>query len=76
MIHDSIVNLKASPIDRDPELATFIASRLGLQTISQIASECRENFGSQRAPSKSAIYRYWIRQRATNRRSARPSISP
>lgn len=50
-----------SPIDRDPELAAFIRPLLGKSTVQEISDLCRERFGPDRAPSKSAIHRFWKR---------------
>lgn len=54
----------ASPIERDPEIAVFIASRLGTWTIEQIRDQCTKAFGPTRTPSRSAVSRYWARLRA------------
>lgn len=54
----------ASPIERDPELATFLAERLGRATGEAILVECRSRFGPARTPSRSALDRYWRRLRA------------
>ena len=50
-----------SPIDLDPELSTFIRERLGRDPLYRIAALCVERFGADRAPSKSAIHRFWMR---------------
>jgi hypothetical protein len=52
-----------SPIDRDPELAAFIADRLGMAKLAEIRSACVAEFGPDRTPSRSAIARYWLRLR-------------
>ena len=52
-----------SPIERDPEVAAFLASRFGLATVKLIREECVALFGPARAPHRSAIYRYWFRLR-------------
>lgn len=52
-----------SPIERDPELAGFIASRLGLAPVRIIHAECVARFGPERTPSRSSISRYWSRRR-------------
>ncbi len=44
----------------DPDLRAFIDERLATMTYRQIVAACREKFGLERAPSKSAISRYWI----------------
>lgn len=52
-----------SPIERDPEVAAFIASRFGLATVPDIREECRALFGATRTPTQSSTYRYWARLR-------------
>lgn len=52
-----------SPIERDPEVAVFIANRLGNWTGQQIREQCTKAFGPIRTPSRSAISRYWARLR-------------
>lgn len=52
---------RVSPIDRDPELADFIRSLMGREKLTQIAALCVARFGPDRAPSKSAIHRFWQR---------------
>jgi hypothetical protein len=53
-----------SPIERDPELAAFIADRLGTACLWDIHSAILKRFGKPRTPSKSAIHRYGQRLRA------------
>jgi hypothetical protein len=53
-----------SPIERDPEVAAFLASRFGLATVAVIREECIALFGTSRTPTKSSIYRYWSRLRS------------
>ncbi|BBF92903.1 hypothetical protein [Blastochloris tepida] len=57
---------KAS-IDQDPEVAAFIASRLGKVFLREVLAECRERFGVSRTPSRSAAQRYWLRLRGLKR---------
>ena len=52
-----------SPIERDPEVAAFLASRFGLATVKLIREECRALFGPARTPTPSSTYRYWSRLR-------------
>ncbi len=52
-----------SPICRDPELATFFGTRLGMAAVKTIRAECGVRFGHARTPSKSAVYSYWKRLR-------------
>ena len=56
-----------SPIDRDAELAAFIRPLLGVEKLVGIADLCRERFGADRAPSKSAIHRFWKRSDTVRR---------
>lgn len=55
---------KKSRIDRDPELAAYVANRLGRAEVKTIRAECIERFGADRTPSRSALYRYWDRLRS------------
>lgn len=57
------VKASKSPIERDPELATFIAERLGRMVVKDVQSACEDRFGPTRTPSRSAIHRYWERLR-------------
>jgi len=52
-----------SPIDRDSEIATFLAEQFGRVPVVQALDECRARFGSVRTPSRSAAYRFWTRMR-------------
>lgn len=52
-----------SPIEQDPEVAVFIAERLGQITIKQIRSACERTFGIARTPARSSVHRYWQRLR-------------
>lgn len=54
-------HLRGSPprILADPELRTFIDARLPAMTFDQLAAVVRTAFGPARAPSRSAIHRYW-----------------
>lgn len=64
-----------SPIEFDPELAAFIRDRLGRDRLTAIAAACRSRFGPSRAPSKSAIHRYWLRlngRKSTPKRRLQP----
>lgn len=54
---------RASPIDSDPELKAFILRRLGSTPLVDIAADCKKAFGD-RAPSASAIHRFWQRHEA------------
>lgn len=48
-----------SKIRRDSEVRAFVEARLQQTSFQALAEECRERFGRERAPSKSAIHRYW-----------------
>ena len=52
---------RRSPIDCDDQLAAFIKPKLGRVALHEIARLCHTEFGPDRAPSKSAIHRYWCR---------------
>lgn len=52
-----------SPIDRDPEVAAYLADRFGVEPVEVIRAGCLSQFGPKRTPSKSAVYRYWARLR-------------
>jgi hypothetical protein len=52
-----------SPIERDPEVAMYLASRFGLATVIDIRRECLHRFGAARTPTRSSIFRYWGRLR-------------
>lgn len=45
---------------RDPEVRVLVDELLPRMTFAAIAAECRRRFGPDRAPSKSAIGRYWL----------------
>ena len=55
-----------SPIERDQEVAAFLASRFGLTTVTTILEECRALFGRARTPTPSSAYRYWSRLRLSD----------
>lgn len=44
---------------RDPELRAFVDECLPSMTFSEIADACVGRFGRKRAPSRSALHRYW-----------------
>lgn len=63
---------------RDAQVKAFVDQRLGDPvTFTQLAQECLELFGKERAPSRSALHRYWIRRRmeARGRDEYRPTYS-
>lgn len=49
---------RPSSIEKDPELEEFILAQSGNQTLQHIVELCVEEFGEERAPSKSALHRY------------------
>jgi hypothetical protein len=50
-----------SRIERDPEVATFLAECLGTRMLKDAYTLCRERFGPARTPGRSTIQRYWAR---------------
>jgi hypothetical protein len=64
------MNPLRSRIDRDPEVAVFVAKRLGTGTMEEIIAAVQSQFGPGRTPSRSALHRYWARLRKA-RRAAR-----
>ncbi len=54
-----------SKIDLDPELRAFIHDLLPHCTFAEIAAECATRFGNPRAPSRSAVHRFWQRRQST-----------
>ena len=57
-----------SAIDGDAELSGFIRPLLWHEKLEQIVALCRDRFGPGRAPSRSAIHRYWMRLRQSQTR--------
>ena len=56
-----------SRVDRDPEVATFLAENLGRMLLKDATAACLKRFGADRAPSRSSIDRYWRRLREGRR---------
>lgn len=52
-----------SSIDRNPEVASYLADNLGLVPLKELLNCCTLRFGSDLTPSRSAAYRYWARLR-------------
>lgn len=52
-----------SPIERDGEVAAFLAERFGRVSMERVLVECRQTFGDARTPSRAAAARYWMRLR-------------
>ncbi len=50
-------------VKRDPEVEAFIRPRLGVDPIIKIVAACKAKFGAERAPSKSALSRYWLAEK-------------
>ena len=61
---------RRSVIDRNPEVAIFLAKNFGLVPMKDLLRDCRRQFGRNRTPSQSAAYRYWA---AVRKRSSKPS---
>ena len=55
-----------SDIDKDREVALFVADAALSMSLSQAQSACVARFGAQRSPSRSGIARYWKRLRSAN----------
>lgn len=62
-------------VDQDEEVRAFITECLGRVTAVQAVTACRERFGAERTPSKSAVDRFWrhVRERENPHGDARPS---
>lgn len=52
-----------SRLDYDTELREFVDDAIMHFTFAELAEECAKRFGKERAPSKSALHRYWHRKR-------------
>ena len=52
---------RLSLFDQNPEVAAFVRQRLGTMPITKIAEEVLAEYGPERAPRKTAIWRYWRR---------------
>ena len=52
---------RLSRLDRDPEVGAFVRERLGRVPVAEIVRQVRDRFGPERAPGKSAIWRWWRR---------------
>lgn len=49
---------KPSKLD-DIEVRAFVDARIENMTFQELTAACRERFGEDRAPHKSALHRYW-----------------
>jgi hypothetical protein len=58
-----LIAASSSPIDRDQELAAFLAEGLQTMIIRELHAACLAKFGAARTPSRSAIHRFWNRLR-------------
>jgi hypothetical protein len=56
---------KAARVDSDDELREFLDDHLGRMTLEKVTMACKDKFGSERSPSRSAIHRYWKNSRRT-----------
>lgn len=59
-----------SRIDADPEVADFIAAKLGTVYLDDVVRLCLERFGAERAPSRSAVDRFRHRLEAARAEAA------
>ncbi len=50
-----------SRIERDPEVAAFLAECLGTRLLKDTYASCLERFGPGRTPGKTTIQRFWKR---------------
>lgn len=50
-----------SRVERDPEVAAFLAECLGTRLLKDTYALCVERFGQDRTPGKSTIGRFWQR---------------
>lgn len=53
-----------SPIERDPEVAAFLAERFERIDVSAALRQCHDRFGGARTPSRTSAFRYRDRLRA------------
>lgn len=58
-----------SPIEADHEISAFLSERFGSKPVIDILRECRQRFGAERTPSRTAAYAYWSRLRRYSHRS-------
>lgn len=50
--------IQLTRLERDPEVARFIESRIGHALLTEIRAECIARFGKERTPSSSALHRF------------------
>ena len=63
--NSQLIRPSRSMVQRDPEVAIFLANGLGLKPVPMLLKDCKKKFGKARTPSQQSIYRYWqaIRRR-------------
>lgn len=66
---------RRSPIAYDPELAAFIFNEFRRHTLGELTALCRAKFGSERAPSKSAIHRFLTRSKPS-KKAVKQTLKP
>ena len=71
--NQQLIKPSRSSINRDPEVAIFLANGFGLKPVASLLKECKKRFGTARTPSLKAAYRYWESIRI-NERSKRSKI--
>ena len=69
--HQQLSTPRKGVIDRNPEVAVFLAQRFGLRPMGALLRECKRTYGAKRTPSRSAAYRYWERLRIEAREAQR-----
>ncbi|WP_139812537.1 hypothetical protein [Ensifer aridi] len=57
--HDQLLSPRRSRIERNPEVAVYLAQNFGLLPMGELLRKCRRRFGTPRTPSIAAAYRYW-----------------
>lgn len=63
LVAENNLRLRAPPgapgrVDRDPEVATFLIENFAGRSLRDVYSLCVEQFGPERAPSRSSIQRF------------------
>jgi hypothetical protein len=71
--NQQLIKPSRSSINRDPEVAVFLANGFGLKPVASLLKECKKRFGAARTPSQNSAYRYWESLRI-NERSKRSKI--
>ena len=65
--HRQLSTPRRGVIDRNPEVAIFLAQSFGLKSVKTILRECKRQFGRDRTPSQTAAYKYWLKLRTDSR---------